>query len=235
MDLKFLEIFKENIETIIIGVPNSLDLIQDPFDSEISPPCHAIEVRLDLLPGDPFSTEYKTAISCCPLPVLLTARHPEEGGSGNLDHQTRSRMIRHHLPCASAIDIELRSLPDLEDLVSEAKSSGVAVIGSFHDFEKTPDSDDLSEVVDRGIDAGVDIVKIATHLRSPADLARLINLFGDRDAGIPLAAMGMGSLGKVSRLTLAKCGSVLAYGYLGSANVEGQWSAESLASKLAEL
>ncbi len=51
-----------------------------------------------------------------------------------------------------------------------------------------------------------------------------------------LAVMGMGPLGRVSRLALATAGSVLNYGYLGSGpQVPGQWSAATLRERIEEL
>jgi 3-dehydroquinate dehydratase-1 len=47
--------------------------------------------------------------------------------------------------------------------------------------------------------------------------------------------MGMGPLGKVSRLVLPMAGARLVYGYLDRPQVEGQWPAEMLSARLAEL
>jgi 3-dehydroquinate dehydratase-1 len=47
--------------------------------------------------------------------------------------------------------------------------------------------------------------------------------------------MGMGGLGRVSRLTLAKLGSLLNYGFLGEANAPGQWPARQLKDLLNDL
>jgi hypothetical protein len=47
--------------------------------------------------------------------------------------------------------------------------------------------------------------------------------------------MGMGDLGKVSRLVLPLAGARLVYGYLDRPQVEGQWPAAVLAARLAEL
>ena len=47
--------------------------------------------------------------------------------------------------------------------------------------------------------------------------------------------MGMGEFGKVSRLALASAGSVLNYGYLGDAQLPGQWPAVELKRRLQEL
>jgi 3-dehydroquinate dehydratase-1 len=48
------------------------------------------------------------------------------------------------------------------------------------------------------------------------------------------AVMGMGTLGKASRILLAGCGSVLNYGYLDCPNAPGQLEATALARQLRE-
>ena len=47
--------------------------------------------------------------------------------------------------------------------------------------------------------------------------------------------MGMGPLGKVSRLVLPSVGSLLVYGYLDRPQVEGQWPAQEVARRLQEI
>jgi 3-dehydroquinate dehydratase-1 len=47
--------------------------------------------------------------------------------------------------------------------------------------------------------------------------------------------MGMGPLGKLSRLTLATAGSCLNYGYLQHPNAPGQWPAKELMRLYGEL
>jgi 3-dehydroquinate dehydratase-1 len=47
--------------------------------------------------------------------------------------------------------------------------------------------------------------------------------------------MGMGPLGKVSRLVLAAAGSRLNYGYLDKPQVPGQWPAPELVRRLEEV
>ena len=88
--------------------------------------------------------------------------------------------------------------------------------------------------VRRGKAAGADIVKIAARVSDSKQLGRLLTLFAGR-ISVPLSLMGMGPLGKVSRLLFACAGSVLNYGYLGEPQVPGQWEAVILKKRLAEL
>jgi 3-dehydroquinate dehydratase I len=75
-------------------------------------------------------------------------------------------------------------------------------------------------------------LKIATRTDTPAALARLIDFLTNNDVDLPVSAMGIGKLGTISRLLLARCGSVLNYGALGRPKVEGQLSMELLRSAL---
>ena len=74
----------------------------------------------------------------------------------------------------------------------------------------------------------------ALNLLAPDD-ARLLNLIEETSRKIPLSVMGMGALGPSSRLALARCGSVLNYGFLGTANAPGQIAAPRMKQLLAEL
>jgi 3-dehydroquinate dehydratase-1 len=52
---------------------------------------------------------------------------------------------------------------------------------------------------------------------------------------IPVSAMGMGPVGKLSRLVLARAGSILNYGYLQTPNAPGQWPATELKRLIGEV
>ena len=217
---------------LVVGVVSSAHTLAGISQSTLSTVgCDLFELRLDMidLPVD----EIHTHAARLPLPVLITARHPDEGGHGNLDSSRRSNLLDAHLDLAALMDVELRSALEMQPLIKKAKSRRVAVIGSFHDFNGTPSDDVLLGAVDMALQFQFDAVKIATTLRCPGDLARLLRLL-DGPKRLPLSVMGMGSLGRVSRIVLARCGSILNYGYLGESNATGQWSARKLKELLAE-
>lgn len=163
-------------------------------------------------------------------PWIATARHPAEGGKNSMSTAVRRDLLSALLPATKIVDIEVRSLAPLRSVVSQANDSGVLVLASFHDFKKTPALARLRDVIHRAEDQGANAVKIATHTETPADVARLLDLFSL--SRLPLAAMGMGPLGMASRIALASCGSVLNYGWLHEPNVPGQWAARELAEIL---
>lgn len=188
--------------------------------------CDVVEFRLDGLCGH--LDEVVSTLSSIPLPCIATARHPDEGGTGNLTAKTRMEMLRACLPDATVLDIEIRTLPDAADLINAAVESGTIILGSFHDFEKTPSLLEMSQQAQRALDLGATALKFATRLHSSKDLFQLINLLETHISNVPTSVMGMGPLGQVSRLLAAQCGSFLNYGYLLEPNAPGQWPASEL-------
>ncbi len=160
------------------------------------------------------------------IPWIVTARHPLEGGKNALPLTRRKEVLMSLLPSASLVDLEVRSLTGLQDVAACARKNGIGIIASFHDFEKTPVTSRMRDVIRRAKDAGANVVKIATRTTTPKDVARLLDLWDG--CPLPLAIMGMGPLGMSSRLLFANCGSVLNYGWLHRPNVPGQWSAAEL-------
>lgn len=189
-----------------------------------------VEVRLDCLLRE--AARIPRALARIKLPIILTARHPGEGGSGRLSDRQRAALLEPLLPHAAYVDVEIRNAGRLADVLRRARRSGVRTILSFHDFRHTPSVERLRAKLREGVRAGAAVVKIATVTRDARDLAALLSL--QAAGGARLATMGMGPLGKVSRLVLPLAGSRLVYGYLDRPQVGGQWPARLLAARLAE-
>ncbi len=194
--------------------------------------CDLAELRLDLLKTPEETLRSKLAGNT--LPLLITARHPAEGGQALEDAAARSALIEPVLDLAALIDIELRSVMPMQSTIQKARAAGVPVVGSFHDFQATPSDDVLLGAVNFAQQTGLDAVKIATYLNTQDDLIRLMKLVGGTHR-LRLSVMGMGPLGRVSRLVLAKSGSLLNYGFIGTSNAPGQWPVSRLKELLAEL
>jgi 3-dehydroquinate dehydratase-1 len=143
-------------------------------------------------------------------------------------------MLEPLLDLAVLVDVELRCVMEMRPLIQKAHAEGVQVMGSFHDFQATPGEDVLRGAIGFAQPAGLDAVKIATYINSPADLTRLIALTAETHR-LRLSSMGMGPWGRVSRLVLAKSGSLLNYGFIGESNAPGQWPAARLKELLADL
>lgn len=190
-----------------------------------------LEVRLDAWVDR--LDKLEPSLAALPRPLILTARHPREGGAGNLAVGARRTLLLRFIRHAAAVDIELRSRHELREVLTRARELGKTVILSFHDFAGTPPLARLRAKAAAALVASADIFKVATRTEQPAELARLLAFYEGSKAILPLSAMGMGALGRESRLLLGAAGSVLNYGHLSRASVAGQSAAAALRARLA--
>ena len=191
-----------------------------------------VEIRIDALLEH--LLEVERTIPRIAVPVLITARHPAEGGLGNLPANRRRELLARFLPHAALVDVELRSAPGFRSLIEEVKAAGATLVISDHHFRRMPSLAQMRARQERAFRAGAAIFKLATVLPAAGDFARLLELAGERAPG-PRALMGMAKFGQVSRLALAQAGSVLNYGYLDRPNAPGQWEARELKQFLGRL
>jgi 3-dehydroquinate dehydratase I len=190
------------------------------------------ELRLDSL--FPMTSRIEKKIARLRAPLIITARDPREGGIGKLSPKTRRDLLQRFLPQANYLDLELSSANNFKSLMVDAKNRNVRRILSYHNFKSTPSSRSLCAKAQRAKALGADIFKVATRTDAPAALSRLVDFMtrcsGGRAGRIPVSTMGIGKLGGISRLLLARCGSVLNYAALDRPNVEGQLSIDNLRS-----
>ena len=93
---------------------------------------------------------------------VLTVRPDWEGGGFKGSEEERLRLFESFVshPAVGAVDVELRAeiLPQVRDMVRE---EGKKLVVSYHDFEKTPDREEIEELFRRAVDKGADVVKLA--------------------------------------------------------------------------
>jgi 3-dehydroquinate dehydratase-1 len=204
----------------IVGVIFSLSDFQRAL--RMRQPPDLFELRLDALIADLDAVQRE--IEKLPAPLIITARHPREGGANNLSPDKRRGLLRRFLDQASYIDIELCSADSSAAILAAARAKKIRTIISFHDFRETPSVAKLHEIARAAKSLGADVLKIATAADTPEQLARLQEFFSTHKRSVKIAAMGMGRLGGAARVWCAKRGSVFNYAHLGAANVEGQLS-----------
>jgi len=190
-------------------------------------PPDLFELRLDCLAGIVDQLENK--LPRLRAPLLITARHPQEGGANNLSLRQRHDLLTRFLPHAAYVDVELRSASALRSLLILAKQKKVRRIISFHNFKSTPS---LGVLMVKGRAAkarGANIFKVATLTDTPIEFTRLLDFVTRKNVNLPVAAMGIGKLGAISRILLARAGSALAYASVSTeTDIEGQLSLEQL-------
>lgn len=220
---------------MVVGCFGTHDELKSATPTRILECCDIAEIRLDLLTSHATTPTPSLWHHLHHVPLLFTARRPDEGGGHSLTATQRCAMLKPALDHAAWIDIEVASLNEMPDILEAMKLRHTPWLASFHDFVKLPDFKVLDDAVRRARDAGASVFKVAAMLKSPDDLARLAQ-FQLADHGLPVATMGMGPLAAVSRLLCAQCGSVFNYGYLGNiATAPGQWDAALLKQLIARL
>jgi 3-dehydroquinate dehydratase-1 len=183
-------------------------------------PPDLFEVRLDRLPG--------MALPRLSAPIIITARESREGGANKLTPAQRRTVLLKFLPRAAYVDIELRSARALDSVLQSATEQRVSSIISFHDFETTPPVARLDEIASRARSLGAAIVKVAIRTDTTAQFDRLLDFWEHQRPVGNVVAMGIGKLGRASRLELARRGNILNYVHLGSPAAAGQLSIRDL-------
>jgi len=210
-------------EPLVVGSAGNPGAIKT---SPSSAACDLVELRLDALGGGTEVRQFAEKQQEFH-PLILTARHPDEGGSNHLTPTQRAGLLADFLPLGSLLDLELRSLQEMATLWQEAKDRDMIRIASWHDFEKCPSQTEIKETIAAMGSAGANVAKCAFLLGESSDLQRIAEALDDPP--LPVAIMGMGPFGPSSRLLAAGLGSVLNYGFLGETpTAPGQWPARLL-------
>lgn len=183
-------------------------------------PPDLFELRLDALFAK--NEMGKAALRNLRVPLIITARHPREGGLNHLSSRERRALLLRFLPLAAYVDIELRAAGTLRAILEEARAKNIRTILSFHDFQETPSRARLDEIARAAQSLGADVLKIATRTDTPIQLARLLDFFQRERLEMKIAAMGIGTLGKTARRELFRQGSILNYAHLGRNGIAGQ-------------
>jgi len=190
-------------------------------------PPDLFELRLDRLAD--IIEQLENKLSRLRAPLIITARHPQEGGAKKLTLGQRRDLLTRFLPYAEYVDVELRSAFALHSLLGLAQEKRVRRIISFHNFRSTPPLRVLAAKADAARAHGANIFKAATRTDTPDQLARLLQLVATEVVDLPVSAMGIGNLGAISRVLLARAGSVLVYASITArSDLEGQLSLEQL-------
>ena len=187
--------------------------------------CDIVEFRLDAYPAAMPAVE--AAIAALPVPALIAARDPNEGGLNGLGFSPRLALLNAMTGHAALIDVELRNFVLFAEAIDQARENDAIVIASHHDFSGMPSSSEIDDLIGQAVQGGAHIAKLAVTPQSSTDLAVLAAKLEDTTP-IPLSLMGMGRFGRVSRLLLGQLGSRLNYGFLDEPTAPGQWPAGEL-------
>lgn len=168
------------------------------------------------------------------IPLLFTIRTKEEGGSIQITPEDYEdlNLAAAKSGKADLIDVEVFSgETEKKSLIAAIQETGVHVIGSSHDFEKTDDSETLLKRFKEIDAAGADILKMAVMPDEFEDVSAIMQVtsrmtkeYTDK----PVISMSMGSLGSISRIAGENFGSSVTFATVGAASAPGQFPIREL-------
>ncbi|MDH5209870.1 MAG: type I 3-dehydroquinate dehydratase, partial [Burkholderiaceae bacterium] len=176
-----------------------------------------------------------------PIPVMFTRRSSKEGGEKIA--LAESQVVQLYVEvCASRlvdlIDYETaNAADDFRRLRAASREHGIALIGSYHNFQATPDAAALLARFALAHELEADIAKVAVMPKGPPDVLTLLGATYDASQSlpIPLISMSMGPYGSLSRMAGFVYGSALTWAVGKSSSAPGQVPIEDLRAVLATI
>lgn len=215
------EIILNELEEILLKKPDILEWRADYFDSlEDTEEVVALVSKIKLTTGN--------------IPMIFTIRSNREGGQPILLSERETIELSAAICKRTSIeyvDCELSNRPeDIQYLCRISHENNTKLIASFHNFEYTPDSDQLFGKFIEAEAYGMDVAKIAVMPKQLEDVLRLLDvtLEAKRKIKIPVITMSMGELGAVTRMIGGIFGSSLTFGVGQSTSAPGQVPIEDL-------
>jgi len=149
-----------------------------------------LELRLDLIRRDPegifalLPEAVKTLVTCRP---------------GVYSESESQQLLKTSMDLgATYVDVELESTDSyLDILAAHARQRGTKLIISYHNFELTPQQEELQVLLKSCYERGGDLAKIAVQVDSTEDVRRLLDLY--RLPGKKVI-LGMGKQGRITRV-----------------------------------
>ena len=166
--------------------------------------------------------------------LLMTFRTLKEGGERSIgaEEYAALNIAAAQSGYVDLIDVEVFTGDEIVSrIIREAHAAGVKVIASNHDFDKTPDKDDIVDRLRKMQEMDADIPKIAVMPRNKKDVLTLLaateemySQYADR----PIITMSMAGTGVISRLCGEVFGSALTFGAAKKTSAPGQMEVHDL-------
>jgi 3-dehydroquinate dehydratase-1 len=161
-------------------------------------------------------------------PLILTFRTKAEGGTKAIDDADYGKLYLALIKggFADMLDVEMFRDPQVvAQLVGAAHKAGIKVVMSSHDFQKTPDTEEIIARLRKQDALGADVLKIAVMPQTSADVLKLLDASAQiraRYSDKPLLVMSMGGIGAITRLSGEVFGSDMTFGMIGVPSAPGQ-------------
>lgn len=189
-------------------------------------------------------TLHRVRMSLGDKPLLVTFRTKQEGGNKEITiEEYRSLLLQiAQSGYVDMIDVEVfmeipytqwdpsvRTSEEAAALLAQQQwiaqlQQHVLVVGSYHDFAKTPSVEEMAGRLACIAKAGADIVKMAVMPQDKQDVIRLMGTTLEMSSKLtqPLITMSMGKLGSISRIIGEAFNCAATFGSVGQASAPGQ-------------
>ncbi|MGX7068300.1 type I 3-dehydroquinate dehydratase [Gemella bergeri] len=160
-------------------------------------------------------------------PLLVTFRTKKEGGvlelSDNKYFEVYNEVVENGN--IDLLDVELfMPVEEVSALIEKAHANNVKIVMCNHDFDKTPERDEIVNRLTTMSEKGADICKIAVMPNSNKDVITLLDAtrIAKEKINKPLITMSMGALGMISRVSGEVFGSTATFGAAKQSSAPGQ-------------
>ena len=165
--------------------------------------------------------------------LLCTIRTDKEGGGFKGDSNLYKSIYMQILDTGNTdlIDIEVFSMDrDFSDIINKAKSKKVDVIGSYHNFEKTPAVKSIYEMAKKIDSTKVDIIKLVFMPNCDKDVENVLNVMNHINEVVskPAVIISMSEIGKITRYRGLEIGTRINYLCFGKESAPGQIKLEEI-------
>lgn len=208
-----IPIFQKKIEDVIEVANDCIDKGAD-----------ILEFRMDALENPDFK-DIKKAIEEINFPMIATNRINTEGGSFKGSEEERFGLLYKCCDLVDYVDIELQSD---DEYIEKIHDTGVTTIVSYHDFEKTPQLDEINYIVEKEHELG-DIAKVAFMPQNLEDTLTILAILSHFENTI---AISMGDLGSYTRIMASKFDSPITFAAGTDVTAPGQIDIETMKALL---
>lgn len=208
-----IPIFQEKYEDVIEVANDCIDKGAD-----------ILEFRIDAL-ENPDIGKIRDTIENIGFPMIATNRISTEGGSFKGSEEERLNILYECCDLVEYVDIELQCD---DEYIHKIHDTGVKTIVSYHDFEKTPDLNEIMYIVDKEHELG-DIAKVAFM---PQDLEDTLTILAVLSHCENTIAISMGDLGSYTRVMASKFDSPITFAAGRDATAPGQIDIETMKALL---
>jgi 3-dehydroquinate dehydratase-1 len=180
-----------------------------------------VEIRFDFLKPEQLQPAIDAAKGIKGRAVF-TLRSKDQGGKFVGSEPDRVKWLRRLAEQRPMLlDVELHTLQENDELADFLESQKTPVLVSWHDFEETPPSDKIADLLSE-MRIYSNYVKIVTTAKSVDDSLRLLELYGTA-TGLHPIFFAMGEAGVVSRVMCTVTGNApFTYASLEKAVAPGQ-------------